>query len=273
MIIDMHSHDFADGIAVRAMTELCRKTEGVLWPTGDGTLANHLDHMDLAGVDYAVSCPIATRPSHFDVILQRAKAIRDGACGERAQRRIVPFASVHPLDPRVIEHLEAIAGAGLKGVKFHPYYQDFSLTDPLVVPMFRKIADLGLVVMCHAGADVSWRELHGRCGPGEIAHLLRTVPGLKFVAAHLGGCEGNPSHATDELIDLGCYVDTSALHNRWFRDEQMRVLRSWPRERILFATDFPWVHASEAIGWIKSVREPADWELLFGGNAARLLGL
>ena len=273
MVVDVHCHNFPQAVAVRAMAKMCRMTEGILWSVGDGTLENHLDHMDLAGVDVGVMCPIATKPDQFEVILRYAVAIRDGAFGERARRKILPFASVHPRDPDVLAHLEAIAAAGVRGVKFHSYYQDFSRADPAVLPMFAKIADLGLVVECHAGADVSWRDVRGMCGPDEIATLLSRVPGLRFVAVHLGGCDGYPSHATDRLMDYGCYVDTSSLHHCWFRDEQMRVLRTWPRDRILFGTDFPWVHYPEAIAWVKSVRASADWEDLFGNNARRLLGL
>jgi len=273
MIIDVHCHDFARSVAVRAMNGMCAMTEGRLWPVGDGTLANHLDHLDLAGVDRAVVCPIATKPNHFEVILRRAVAIQSGACGERARRKLVPFGSIHPNDPAAFAHLEALAAAGLKGVKFHPYYQGFSLADRSLWPVFGKIADLGLIVSCHAGCDISWANETGRCGPHEIATLLRNVPGLKFMAAHLGGCDGYPAHATDVLLDCGAFIDTSALHRRWSYDEQMRVLRSWPRERILFATDFPWAHYPEAIAWVKSVRAREDWADLFGNNACRLLGL
>ena len=275
MIVDVHCHNFPDAIAARAMAGMCRQTEGILWAVGDGTVANHLDHLDLAGVDRAVVCPIATKPGQWEVILRRAVAIRDGELGERARRKFIPFASVHPLDPDFAAHLEAIAAAGVKGVKFHPYYQDFSLSDPQCWPMFRKIAELGLVVQCHAGEDVSWRHLRGMCGPEDIALLLRNVPelGPRFVAAHLGGVGGYPAHATDALLDTGCYIDTSALHHNWFHDEEMRVLRSWPTDRILFGTDFPWTHYPEAIRHVRAVRERADWEALFGGNVARLLGL
>lgn len=273
MIIDVHSHDFPDAIAVRAMAGMCRKTDGVLWATGDGTLGNHLDHLERAGVDRAVSCPIATKPAQWELILRRAVAIQDGELGERAKRMIIPFASVHPLDPEVHAHLEAIAAAGVKGVKFHPYYQDFSLADPACWEMFRTIAELGLVVQCHAGEDVCWRNVRGKCGPEEIVRLLKNVRGLKFIAAHLGGCGGYPPHATDALKECGCYIDTSSLHRNWFRDEEMRVLLSWPTERILFGTDFPWVHYPEAIAWVKSIRDPADWAALFGDNARRLLGI
>ena len=275
MVVDFHSHDFPDAIAPRAMAGMCRMTAGTLWPSGDGTEANHLAALECAGVDRAVVCPIATKPAQWEPILRRATDIMSGAHGERARTRFVPFASVHPNDPDVIAHLEAIAAAGVKGVKFHPYYQDFSLADPAVWPMFGKIADLGLVVVCHAGGDVSWKTERGKCGPDEIAALLAAVPGLapRFVAAHLGGCFRYGPHATDRLLATGCYVDTSALHARWHYDEEMRILRAWPRERILFATDFPWVALPEAIRWVRSVRDPADWPAVFGDNAARLLNL
>lgn len=273
MIIDFHSHDFPDAIAIRAMAGMTSRTDGHLWPVGDGTLTNHLDYLDLYGIDRAVVSPIATKPNMFEGILHNALRIRDGEFGERAQRKLIPFASVHPLDPNVNEHLQRIADSGIKGVKFHCYYQDFSLADKECWPVFEKVADLGLVMLCHCGDDISWPGFHGLCGPREIALLMHHVPNLKLVAAHLGGLDGYAAHAIDPLLDTGCYIDTSMLHRHWFYDEQMRVLRSWPRERILFGTDFPWVHYPEAIAWVKSVRDRQDWEQVFWRNAARLLGL
>lgn len=273
MIIDVHTHDFPAGIVARAMNSMVARTEGVLYPAGDGTLDGHLDQMAMAGIDFAVSCPIATRPDMFEGIFRRACAIKEGKLGERARQKIIPFASVHPLDPKVMEHLEAIAAAGLKGIKFHSFYQDFSLADRAFWPVFEKAADLGLVVQCHCGADVGWPMFHGLCGPREIVRLLKNVPGLKFIAAHLGGSFGYEMHATDALLESGAYIDTSVLAFCWHLDEQMRLLRSWPRERILFGTDHPWTYAPEALAWVRSVRDSADWDLLLGENAARLLRL
>lgn len=274
MIIDVHSHNFPDAIAGRAMAGMIRATaHEFLTSVGDGTLANHLDHLDHDGVDKAVLCQIATKPAQFDILLRTACAIRDGELGARAQRKIIPFPSVHPKDPALFAHLDRIAAEGFRGIKLHPYYQDFCLDDPTVRPMFEKIADLGLVVECHCGYDIGYPDRSDACGPKEIATLLRNVRNLTFIAAHLGGCAGHPPHATDELLDLGCFIDTSALARNWFRDEEMRLLRSWPTERILFATDFPWTSYAESIRWVKSIRDPADWEALFSGNARRLLGL
>ncbi len=271
--IDFHSHNYPDRLAARAMASMTASTGGLLWPVGDGTLSNHLDWLDRDGVERAVMCPIATKPGQFGPILRTALAIREGAMGERARRKIIPLASVHPLDPDLFVHLETVAASGIRGLKLHPYYQNFSLDDPSVFPMFRKIADLGLFVQCHAGLDIGYPDRRDACSPREIAVLLENVPGLTFIAAHLGGCAGFPPHATDRILDLGCYVDTSALAKDWYKDEQMRLLRSWPRDRILFGTDFPWVCCGEAVSWVRSVRAPEDLELLFHGNAERLLGL
>lgn len=272
-VIDFHAHSFPDHIAGRAMAGMVRATRGIISSAGDGTLANHLDQMEHDGVDFACLLQIATKPQQFDVLFRTALAIRDGAMGERARRMVIPFPSVHPRDPELFAHLGEIAAAGFKGVKFHPYYQGFSLSDPSVRPMFRRVADLGLVVECHCGADVGYPGRLDACGPSDVATLLENVPGLVFVAAHLGGCSGFPPHATDPLLDLGCWIDTSALMRFWHRDEETRLLRSWPTERLLFATDFPWTNYAEAIRRVKAVRDPADWDAVFGGNARRLLGI
>ncbi len=273
MIIDVHSHDFPDAIATRAMAVMSKQAEWALRPVGDGRLASHIAHLALAGVDRAVSCPVATKPGMFEGIFRRAVAMREGELGEEVRRRIIPFASVHPLDPHGFEHLERVAAAGLKGIKLHCYYQDFSLADKELWPFFGKIADLGLVVQCHCGSDVSWAYLRGLCGPREITLLLRNVSGLKFIAAHLGGLCGESRKAAEELVETGCYIDTSVLHRRWHWDDARSVLRSWPRERILFGTDYPWVHYPEALKWVRSIRDRADWDLMLGDNARRLLGV
>lgn len=273
MIIDVHSHNFPPAIASRALSALVRRTGNSLQPSADGTLENQLDHMQAAAVDRAVMCPVATKPSQHDVILRTAIAVKDGVLGERARKMIIPFASVHPADPDVMMHLEEIAKAGILGVKVHPYYQSFDLADPEVWPMFRKIADLGLVVQCHAGYDIGYPGRFDSCGPKEITRLLKNVRGLKFIAAHLGGCRGFEPHAADSLLECGCYIDTSALHRDWHRDEQVRLLRSWPADRLLFGTDFPWVHYPEALRWVRGVRAERDHAAVLGGNALRLLGL
>ena len=149
--------------------------------------------------------------------------------------------------------------------------QGFSLDDPKVWPVFKVAASLGLVVQCHCGYDIGYSGRYDACGPKEIAVFLKNVPGIKFIAAHLGGCSGFAPHSTDEIIDLGCWADTSALTQNWSRDEEMRLCQSWPTERLLFGTDFPWVSYQESLRWLKSMRNEKDLPRILGENARELL--
>lgn len=274
MIIDFHSHCFIpDSVAHRAIAAMAAGVKDIISPVGDGTLSNLLDHMDAHGIDMAAMLPIATKPQHYAVILKNALAIRAGELGERAQRKIVPFMSLHPFDPDAAKHLDEIASLGFKGIKLHPYYQNFSLADPALFKFFARIADLGLIVVSHAGFDIGYPDRFDACGPDEIITLLERVPGLTFVAAHLGGSLGFAPHATDRLIELGCYTDTAIFTKDQNLDEQKRLMRTWPAGKILFGTDFPWLAYPDAIAWVESTRPAAEREAVFSGNAGKLLAL
>ena len=274
-VIDFHTHNFPDVLAPRAIESMARKLRGSLVPFGDGTVATQLRDMAAAGVDKAVVCPVATKPAQFQTILDRAKAVRDGEFGEEAANRLVQLCSVHPADPDFEGHIGQVAAVGFKGVKVHPYYQGFSLGDPKVVPYFRAVRDAGLFVIAHCGIDPGFVEAPMVCGPAQIATLLKAVPGLKFVAAHLGGCGGNPPHATDALLEFeNCFLDTAVVNVCDDDAECRRVMSEWPAERLLFATDYFWRDERFVAGWVRQCRpDPAEQELVFSENAHRLLGL
>lgn len=274
-IVDFHTHNFPDALAARAVASMVEKLKGALLPVGDGTVATQLRDMDRAGVETAVVCPIATKPTQFQVIFDRAKAIRDGAFGEAAAARLVQLCSVHPADRDYETHVREIAAAGFRGIKLHPYYQNFSLADPRAVPFFAAVRDAGLFVVAHCGVDLGFTDAPMLCGPAQIAALLRAVPDLTFIAAHLGGCGGNPPHATDELLAFPrCFFDTAVVCCCDDDAEAQRVMAEWPAERLLFATDYFWRDETYIADWVRRFRpDPADLEKIFSGNARRLLGL
>lgn len=274
-VIDFHTHNFPDALAPRAVESMVKKLDGRLVPFGDGTVATQLRDMAAAGVDKAVVCPVATKPTQFQVILDRAKAVRDGEFGEEAANRLVQLCSVHPADQDFEEHIRQVAVAGFKGVKVHPYYQGFALDDPKVVPYFKAICDAGLFVIAHCGIDLGFVDSPMTCGPAQIAALLKAVPGLTFVAAHLGGSGGNPPHATDALLEFeNCFLDTAVVNVCDEDAECRRVMTEWPADRLLFATDYFWRDEGFIAGWVRQCRpDPAEQELIFSKNAHRLLGL
>ena len=276
MIIDFHTHNFPDAIAPRAIASMVEMLQHKFIPFGDGTLACQLADAKANGIDRCVMCPIATKPSQAEVILRTALEIRDGARGEEAARTIIPLASVHPADPDFGAHLKAIADAGIPGIKLHPYYQGFRLDDPAVFPFFAAVRDLGLTVISHCGYDHGFRSVPMSCGPAEIATLLAAVPGLgpRFVAAHLGGREGNPPGATDRLLATGCLIDTACLEMLQDEPDAIRVMETWPADRIVFGTDYPWNRQRRLVEWVKAHRpDEAEREKIFRLNAERILGL
>ncbi len=274
-IVDFHTHNFPDALAPRAIATMCAKIGGRLDPAGDGTLDGQLAEMDRAGVAMAVVCPVATKPSQFQPILDRAKAVRDGAFGAAAAARLVQLCSVHPADPDAAARMKEIAKAGFRGIKIHPFYQGFSLDDPAVVPYFAAARDAGLFVVSHCGLDLGFEDGPMTCGPTQVAALLRAVPGLVFVAAHLGGCGGNPPHAVDELLEFpGCYLDTAVICVCDDDPESRRVMAEWPADRLLFGSDHFWRGERQIADWVRCVRPAqADLDRIFVRNAHRLLGL
>ena len=274
-IIDFHTHNFPDALAPRAVEVMVAKLEGRMTPVGDGTLATQLSDMDKAGVSKSVICSIATKPSQFQVILDRAKAMRDGVFGKEAAERLVQLCSVHPADRDFEVHLRQIADEGFKGIKIHPYYQDFSLDDPRVVSFFSAVRDAGLFVISHCGLDLGFTDSPMTCGPTQIASLMRAVPGLVFVAGHLGGCGGNPPHATDELLEFpACYIDTAVLSACDNDPEAQRIMAEWPAERIVFGTDYFWRDETQLADWVRRFRpDPSDQQRIFCDNAKSLLNL
>lgn len=274
-IIDFHTHNFPDALAPRAVEVMVAKLEGRMTPVGDGTLATQLSDMDKAGVSKSVICSIATKPSQFQVILDRAKAMRDGVFGKEAAERLVQLCSVHPADRDFEVHLRQIADEGFKGIKIHPYYQDFSLDDPRVVSFFSAVRDAGLFVISHCGLDLGFTDSPMTCGPTQIAALMRAVPGLVFVAGHLGGCGGNPPHATDELLEFpACYIDTAVLSACDNDPEAQRIMAEWPSERIVFGTDYFWRDETQLADWVRRFRpDPSDQQRIFCDNAKSLLNL
>jgi len=272
MLIDVHVHTFPDDLAARALGKLVEKCNHYISPAADGTVAGLLANMRRDGVDYAAVCPIATKPSQFEGILSEALAIRDGARGAAAARHLIPFASVHPSDDARFAHLQQVAESGIRGIKLHPYYQPCVLDAPEMLEYFRCCRDLNLVVQCHCGYDVGF-PFDPVCSPERVARVVREVPGLTFIAAHLGGWrqwEG----VIENLLGKDVYLDTSILKKNFGEEAPRRILSEHPSDRLLFATDWPWLGFADGVSFVRSAALPETQEkAILGGNAASLLGI
>ena len=110
MIIDFHTHAFPEKIAAKAIGKLADAAG--LFPHTDGTVTSLRALMRRDGVDLAVLLPIATNPAS-------QRHINDYALS-CAGDGILPFGTVHPDAPDVLEELDRLHSLGVKGVKCHP---------------------------------------------------------------------------------------------------------------------------------------------------------
>lgn len=272
MTIDVHAHVFPQSIAARALATLTAQANYTVQPVGDGTHHALIDQMMAAQIDRAVVCPIATKPALFDGILAQASALQVGAFGPQATTMLIPFASVHPADPLWQRHLQAVAAAHIRGVKLHPYYQPCTIDSPTMLDYFRCCRDLDLVVQCHCGFDIGFPR-EDLCGPARVANVVKAVPRIKLIAAHLGGWHTWEAVAT-HLLGHDVYLDTAILPQDLHAPSAHRILCEHRADRLLFGTDWPWLDHPTAKNFIHSaVADAPKRAAIFGLNAAALLGL
>ena len=227
-IIDFHAHAFPDQIAASAIPYL--EEEGDVKANHDGRISSLLAIMDREGVDKSVICCIATRPSQFEAIVSWSKQI--------SSDRIIPFPSFHPDDPQAVEHISQIKEEGFKGIKMHPYYQQFFLDDEKLYPAYEKISELGLILVMHTGFDIAFPRIR-RCDPRQILNVMTRFPELKMVTTHLGAWQ-QWDEVEDLLAGRKIYMDISYTLGQIDNQTARRIILKHPREYLLFGTDSPW---------------------------------
>lgn len=263
MLIDFHTHCFPEKIAKRAVEKLSFASGG-LEPSTDGTVAGLKESMKKGEVDISVVLSIATNAN-------QQKNVNDFAALINNEKDIFAFGSVYPNSDDALEELERIKYLGLRGVKLHPDYQGFFVDDEKMIPIYKKISQLGLITVFHAGFDYGFAPPYG-------ATPERMIKALHFfdspvVAAHWGGLNCN-----DEVIKHLCgtdiYFDTSFGYGNMPKYYAQKILDSHCADRILFGTDTPW-HTPKMESTLLSTLEISklDIEKITHKNAQKLLGI
>lgn len=263
MVIDFHTHCFPDHLAERAVGRLSR-VGGGLMPYTDGTLDGLRQRMAQDGVDMSVVLNIATNAKQQHNVNDFAASIDNG-------KDIVAFGSVFPGAEDAFEELERIKELGLKGVKFHPEYQQFAVDDPRWKPLYRKISDLGLITVFHSGVDYGFPPPYG-CMPEGLASVLDCFE-TPVVAAHWGGLQYGED-VLRHLCGRNVYLDTSFGYGRLSKYHAEMIVEKHGVDRLLFATDAPWHTAALEWRLLDTLGlSETDREKIACRNAKRLLGI
>ncbi|WP_040198070.1 amidohydrolase family protein [Candidatus Soleaferrea massiliensis] len=262
MVIDFHTHIFADNIAKRAIPTIEEK--GSIKAVLDGTKPRLLASMEEAGIDKSVVLPIATKPG-------QTRTINEWAAREQDDKTIF-FGTLHPDNEDYKEHIRFIAEQGFKGVKLHPDYQDFFVDDERMYPIYYEILSAGLMLMFHAGLDVGYNPPY-HCVPKRLRTVLDTMQGGVIIAAHLGG--QSMWHEVEKyLVGRNVYFDTSMGLCFYPVEQFERIVNNHNAKMILFGTDSPWDNQAEELQRMRETGlTPEQLDCILYKNAERLLSL
>jgi predicted TIM-barrel fold metal-dependent hydrolase len=259
-IIDFHAHAFPEEIAERAMKML--EEEGGIKASLDGRVSSLLRSMDENGIGKCVVCSIATKPSQFDTILQWSKKI--------GTDRIIPFPSLHPADPEAPERVSRIKGEGFKGIKFHPYYQDFNVDDERLFPMYERICRENLIVVVHTGFDFAFEKVR-KADPVRIMRVLERFPGMKLVTTHLGAWD-DWKEVEKHIAGKRVYMEISCSLEYLEKDAARKIILNHPKDHVLFGTDSPWTDQGKTLALLKGLQLGEERETrILRDNALNLL--
>ncbi len=178
MIVDFHSHTFPEKIAAAAIEKLSQASHSR--PFTDGTEEGLCRHMQMSGITHSVILPVATAARQVVRINDASARIN-----EASERGLLSFAAMHPdfEDPR--GELVRVRDLGFRGIKIHPVYQGRNLDSPAFLRILEICAELGLLVVTHAGVDIGFPGVV-HASPAMALHALREI-----------GCSPSRTHVSD----------------------------------------------------------------------------
>lgn len=284
MIVDIHTHTFPDALAARTVDKLQAMSH--THPFTDGSVGALRASMAEAGIDRSVVLPVATNARQVPHVNDASVALNERS-GETG---VLSFGCMHPDFDGWKGELSRLAAHSVRGIKLHPVYQGVFFDDARYLRILDRCAELGLLVLTHAGRDVGFPDSADYVSPARIASAARQTDGAALICAHMGGWRQWEDVAR-LLPESGVYLDTSfalgALTpngDGYYRtddalalldDERfLRLVRLFGAERVLFGTDSPWGGQAESLRRFRALPlTEAEQSAILGGNAERLLGL
>lgn len=264
-LIDFHAHAFPDKVAPGAIAALT----SVVGPINqtDGTLADTIRFQsEVLHTDHFLLFNIPTTPHQQ----RRANDFVLAANGQN-DGQVISFGSLHPRAEDACDELRRLIDAGIKGIKFHPEYQDFDMDDPSVYPLYEAIAEAGLVMTFHGGVDPAFPGRDRSC-PQRAAAMVKDFAGAKIVIAHMGD-SADGFGTLEHLCGLDCWLDTSMAATQMPPAQFEAIINAHGADKILFATDCPWGGKATYDRVASLPLSVEEKEKIFWRNACALLGI
>ena len=267
MIIDFHTHIWPEKIAARAVESLVKGSGGIYPPVSDGTLAGLLKNMEEWKIDYSVLQPVVTKESQVESTNLWVAEIQN-----QYKNQIVSFGGIWPHSENYKAQIDFVVSLGLKGLKFHPEYQNFVVDEDRFLKIYDYALSKGLILIFHAGFDPAYPPPF-KTSPAQFAKIADSMQGGKIVAAHLGGSQ-QWDLVEKDLCGKNIYLDTAMGFDFYSKEQFLRIVKNHGQEKILFGTDSPWSSGKTELEKLYSLELPEETKNQIAGlNAKKILDL
>jgi hypothetical protein len=164
-------------------------------------------------------------------------------------------ASVNPYRKDALERLEWAKAHGAVLVKWIPSIMEIDPADPHLVPFYKKLVELNLPLLTHAGQERSFSSAADEFSDPDKLRLPLSL-GVRVIAAHIASTgEYHGERSSVRLAKLmreypNLYSDISSLTqlNKHFYLKEA-LTRPEFEGRVIYGTDFPLVNTALVSPW------------------------
>ncbi|WP_222195995.1 amidohydrolase family protein [Modestobacter italicus] len=272
-LVDVHVHFLPERVQAKVWQYFAEAEAhyGDPWPvTYALPEAERLAVLERLGVRAFPTLPYPHKPG-------MAAWLNDEAAAFAAEHpQVLHSATFYP-EPDAARYVAEALDAGARVVKVHVQIGRFDPRDPLLEPVWARLAETGTPVVIHCGSGPLVGE---HTGPVPMAGLLERHPQLQLVIAHLG----MPEYAA--FLDLAeryerVHLDTTMFatdftERRMPFDRALLPRLAALRDKVLLGSDFPSIPYPYAhqLAALHRLELGEDWlRAVLWHNGARLFGV
>jgi len=241
------------------------------------TCETRLQLMDQFGVDISVISNLngvfyKNTQSANDELYEEMKSNR------RFRDRFIPFAVINPIYSGWQDDFkESIEKMGMNGIRLHPKYHGYDLTNPSCIELVKMARDRGLpVALSLRMVDrrvSSWMDIATEWQLKDIVPIVTAVPDAKYLILNISNNAQLSEEETQIFKKATIVMDTSGRQ----LENLGELLNKYGKDKFAFGTHSPILDYRTGLLRIESLRgDEADEktkELLRSGNIKRILGI
>lgn len=193
-------------------------------------------------------------------------------CRRYGRDLLVPFGSINPMLPDWQEDLRRCALTHrMPGIRLHPNYHGYKLTDPAFSEVLHAATATNLVVQIVLSMeDIRTQHPLLRVPPVDVAALPQLLRGKTSAKVTL--LNWAPALRREQLrsfVDTNIYFDVATVEGV---GGIARLVDEIPAERVLFGSNYPFFYLEAALLKLEEFGLPgAKKALICEGNARRML--